>query len=106
MFLVVVNVGNLNPLNRVALKCSFEDVWSFLNQKGSVHLRTDKTQKEFSAEARVCRRGKNAGNKFIVFLREACADRCYENDWGFYCNSSGTWIGMYCKALDRYLSKL
>lgn len=85
---------------------SFEDVWQFLHHNISVELKTEKTQKSFSAEAKVAVKGKNAGNKFILFSRDACADRCYEPDWGFYTNSSGTWIGMYCKALDSYISRL
>jgi hypothetical protein len=32
--------------------------------------------------------------------------RCYKVDWGNYLNESGTWIGMYCKALDKEISTL
>lgn len=93
----------------VTLVSDFNKAWNFLNSSGEITLRTEKNRIQFIVKASVTQRGRHAGEKVIQFLnintRRASA-YVFKCCWGFHtnCYGEGTRIGMYCQALDNYIT--
>lgn len=84
--------------NSIELINNFDHAWSFLESKGEKNLETAKTKKPFVAKACMT----NEGERVIRFFGDGAEkSRCYSCCWGYSENHNRTWIGMYCKALDK-----
>ena len=84
---------------RVELAHTFDEAWSFLNEKGALELVTD-AGTPFTARASITRDGRRV---IRFFQRGREYGRCYECCWGHYYNCNRTRIGMYTKALSQIL---
>ena len=80
---------------------TFDEVWSFLNEKGAMELVTD-AGTPFTARASITGDGRRV---IRFFQRGREYGRCYECCWGHYYNCNRTRIGMYTRALDRALGR-
>jgi hypothetical protein len=93
----------------VTLVNDYNKVWEFLNSKGELTLRTEKTMTPFFVHASIAKRGKHSGERVIRVLnhdtRRASA-YVFKCCWGYHtnCYGEGTRIGMYCQALDNYIT--
>jgi len=83
----------------VFLDHDFVTAFNRLSSIGKIELRTD-AGTLFSAMASKARDGRNVIRFFQNGVEYA---RCYECCWGHYYNCNRTRIGMYVKALDRWL---
>ena len=99
--------GNIRLIN------NFGAVWESLKNKGERSLTTTKKRKRFTAKASVAQRGVHSSEKVILFRQNKKGKwyesaRAYECCWGHYtnCYGTGTRIGMYCEALDNYVTSL
>jgi hypothetical protein len=88
----------------------FNNIWDSLNKTGELSLQTERERKRFIAIASVAKRGLHSGERVILFLQEKNGKRyesarAYECCWGHHtnCYGTGTRIGMYCEALDRFI---
>jgi hypothetical protein len=96
-------MGKGSHKGSVRLHHSFDEINNYLIQNGTCELETA-TGKNFKANAsETC-----DGRKEILFYQndDEIFGRCYSCCWGHYNNCGGTWIGMYCRALDRHCLKI
>ena len=89
----------------VPLRHSFNEAWELLREKGKIHLETERERTPFEVEARITARGKHKGERVIIFRSRKGREhaRSYPCCWRSYYNCLGTRIGMYCKALDKFV---
>jgi hypothetical protein len=100
----------------VELENYFEGVWASLWRIGKgVALTTEGSRAPFIVRAKLAKRDCFAElEEVLVFFRtnslgelKECS-RCYVSDWGCYFNhlgSEGQRIGMYCKAIDCWVTR-
>jgi len=84
----------------VFLNNDFATAWNRLSSYEEIELHTD-VGTLFSVKASKARDG-----RWVIrfFQRGVEYARCYDCCWGHYYNCNRTRIGMYVKALDRWLS--
>ncbi|MCX6633581.1 MAG: hypothetical protein NT090_00575 [Acidobacteria bacterium] len=80
----------------VELACTFDDILSWLERHGARRLVTN-SGAEFEARVERSRSGET-----IIRFRQNGKEygRIRARCWGHGTNCGGTWVGMYCKALD------
>lgn len=92
--------GTLRLLNE------FDNICDFLNMEGERSLKTQREKTPFIAKVIRVGKGQHFGERAIVFLNGARHEyaRSYKCCWGHYYNCNRTRIGMYCEALDKFIS--
>lgn len=89
----------------VFLHHTFNKVWEFLRKEGRINLETEREGTPFETEANITKSGKHIGKRVISFYQKGVEyARSYSCCWGHYYNCNRTRIGMYCKALDNFIS--
>lgn len=89
---------------KIYLSHSFLDAWDAVKSSESVRLETS-TGSTFRVINSVTSRGSHEGEKTLRFMKgKQEFARAYPCCWGYYYNCNGTRMGMYCLALDEWLS--
>ena len=81
----------------VHLLHSFNEAFNFLKENGPIELKTARN----TAFKAMASETDESGIGILFYQNEKEFARCYPCCWGHYNNCGGTWMGMYCKPLDR-----